>query len=525
MSTSIRISILILTSLLIGCNDPLRYELIIKNASIYDGLGNPPFIADVGIAGDSILSIGTLDIRDAPENIDATGLAVAPGFIDMHTHIERLMQIPSASSHLRQGVTLALGGPDGSSPWPFASYLDSLEKIKLGINVAYLVGHNTVRKNIMGLVNKDPDSVEMELMKAQVAEAMDAGAFGISTGLKYLPGAFSKVGEVIELSQVASSLGGIYTSHLREEGLGLLDGVGEAIQIAREARIPVVLTHHKAIGLPMWGSSVKTLAMVDSARLAGLDVMMDQYPYTASQTGIAVLIPSWAMEGGQEKFLERLKNIKLRSEIKAGIEFNILNDRGGGDLSRVQFGRVSWKPEIEGKTLKDWAELEGLVPDISNGAELVMRAQESGGASCIFHVINEEDVRQIMRHPMAMVASDGALVEPGEGHPHPRSYGTFPRVIGHYARDLQVITIEEAIRKMTSLPAARLGIARRGIVKEGNYADLVIFDPLTIADQATFESPHQYPAGIHYVLVNGKVSVKADGTMNPVAGRVLRKNP
>lgn len=524
MSASLQISILILTSLLIGCKQPLHYDLIIKNASIHDGLGNPPFIADVGIAGDSIVTIGTLNIREAPENIDATGLAVAPGFIDMHTHIERLKQIPSASSHLRQGVTLALGGPDGSSPWPFDSYLDSLEKIKLGINVAYLVGHNTIRKNIMGLVNKEPDSVEIELMKAQVSEAMQAGAFGISTGLKYLPGAFSKVDEVIELSLVASSMGGIYTSHLREEGLGLIAGVREAIEIAREAQIPVVLTHHKAIGLPMWGSSVKTLAMVDSARLTGLDVMMDQYPYTASQTGIGVLIPAWAMEGGHEKFAERLRDIKLRSEIKAGIEFNILNDRGGGDLSRVQFGRVSWKPEIEGKTLKDWATLEGLVPDISNGAELVMRAQESGGASCIFHVINEEDVRQIMRHPMAMVASDGALVEPGEGHPHPRSYGTFPRVIGHYARDLQVITIEEAIRKMTSLPAARLGLSKRGVVKEGNYADLVIFDPLTIADRATFENPHQYPAGIHYVLVNGRMSVKPDGTMDPVAGRVLRKN-
>lgn len=508
--------------LLAGCQLKPSHELVILNAQVYDGLGNDPYVADIGINADTIAFIGDIT-GNATVTIDAQGLALSPGFIDLHTHIENLMKIPSASSHLRQGVTLTLGGPDGRSPWPIQPYLDSLATVDLGLNVAYLVGHNTVRSNIMGLEDRLPSAEELAAMKAQIDTAMQAGAFGISTGLKYLPGAFSEVEEVIELSKVAASYGGIYTSHLREEGLGLIDGVQEAVQIARDANIPVVLTHHKAIGLPMWGASKKTLAMVDSARMLGLDVMMDQYPYTASQTGIAVLIPAWAMEGGINKYRERLKDKKVRADIKAAVEFNIINDRGGGDLSRVQFGRVTWKPELEGKTLKDWALMEGMDTTVATGAELVMRAQENGGASCIFHVISEDDVQRIMQHPMAMVASDGSLVEPGDGHPHPRSYGTFPRVLGHYARDLGVISLPEAIRKMTSLPAARLGLTDRGSVAVGNYADLVIFNPETIADKATFENPHQYPEGISYVIVNGIISVKPDGSVNAVGGRVLKR--
>ncbi|MEQ8414152.1 MAG: D-aminoacylase [Imperialibacter sp.] len=509
-------------TLFAGCQQKMPYDLVILNAQVYDGLGNEPILSDIAVNGDTIAAIGKLK-HGGNDTIDASGLAVSPGFIDLHTHIERLLKIPSASSHLKQGVTLTLGGPDGRSPWPFQPYLDSLAQVQLGLNVAYLVGHNTVRSNIMGLEDRQPTPAELTAMKAQINTAMQAGAFGISTGLKYLPGAFSTVDEVIELSKVAASHGGIYTSHLREEGLGLIDGVQEAIQIAQKAKIPVVLTHHKAIGLPMWGASKKTLAMVDSARAIGLDVMMDQYPYTASQTGIAVLIPAWAMEGGIEKYRARLNDKKTRSDIKADVEFNILNDRGGGDLNRVQFGRVTWKPELEGKTLKDWAEMEGLKPTVSTGAELVMKAQENGGASCIFHVISEEDVQRIMQHPMAMVASDGSLVEPGDGHPHPRSYGTFPRVLGHYSRDLGVIPMQEAIRKMTSLPAARLGLTDRGSIAVGNYADLVIFNPETIADKATFENPHQYPEGISYVIVNGVISVKPDGSIKTGAGKVLRK--
>jgi dihydroorotase/N-acyl-D-amino-acid deacylase len=324
---------------------------------------------------------------------------------------------------------------------------------------------------------------------------------------------------------VASDSGGIYTSHLREEGLGLFEGVAEAIRIAREADIRVVLTHHKAVGQKMWGESRRTLAMVDSARAMGLDVRMDQYPYTATSTGIAVLIPSWALAGGDSAFARRTRDPVLRDSIMRGIVFNLLNDRGGGDLRRVQFARVAWDASLEGKTLHDWVVREGLAPTPENGASLVIEAELRGGASGIYHVLDEEDVERIMRHPMTSHASDGRLSKPGEGVPHPRGYGTFPRVLGVYVRDRGVLTLPDAVRKMTSLPAATLNLDDRGRVAEGLVADLVIFDPARVADQATFVDPHQYPAGIPWVLVNGRIAVENGRFIGRRAGAVLRRRP
>jgi dihydroorotase/N-acyl-D-amino-acid deacylase len=392
------------------------------------------------------------------------------------------------------------------------------------MNVGYLIGHNTVRRNVMGLENRGPSPEELEQMKAQIARGMQEGAFGISTGLKYLPGTFSEIEEVIALSRVAASGGGIYTSHLREEGLGLLKSVKEAILISKEADIPVVLTHHKVVGKPMWGKSSETLAMVDSARVAGLDIKIDQYPYSASYTSISILIPAWARAGGNNAFRERLKDPVLRDSIKAGIVFNLINDRGGADLDRVQFAKVSWMRELEGKTLKYWSALKGLEPTMETGAELVIEAQANGGASCVFFAMDEGDVERILKHPQTMVASDGRLVAPGMGHPHPRWYGTFPRVLGRYVREKQTISLPEAIRKMTALPAATLGLKDRGLIKEGMKADVVVFDPETVADKATFESPHQYPEGIPFVVINGRFSVLNGEFQHLTAGEVLRKN-
>ncbi|MEJ2585943.1 MAG: amidohydrolase family protein, partial [Robiginitalea sp.] len=412
-----------------------------------------------------------------------------------------------------------------SSPWPFGAYLDTLEQLGVGMNVGYLIGHNTVRRNVMGLENRAPTAEELERMKAQVAVAMEEGAFGISTGLKYLPGTFSEVGEVIALSKEASAGGGIYTSHLREEGLGLLESVEEAIMISKEADIPVVLTHHKVVGEPMWGRSEKTLAMVDSARAAGLDIRIDQYPYDRSYTSISILIPGWARAGGNDAFRERVSDPGLRDSIREGIVFNLINDRGGADLKRIQFAKVSWMPELEGKTLKYWSDLKGLEPTMENGADLVIEAQLNGGASCVFHAMDEGDVVRIMRHPQTMIASDGRLVAPGMGHPHPRWYGTFPRVLGHYVREKKVLSLPEAVHKMTALPATAMGLTDRGLLAEGMKADVVLFDPKTVADKATFENPHQYPQGIPYVIVNGQVSVENGEFQHLKAGEVLRKNP
>lgn len=507
----------------VGCTqDQPRYDLVLKGGLIIDGNGTPGQKADVGIIADQIAFIGSIDSLQADSVINISGLVIAPGFIDMHTHLDPMMQIPDATSHVMQGVTTALGGPDGSSPWPFGDYLDSLEKRKLGMNVAYLIGHNTVRRDVMQMDNRAPTEEELDQMKQHISKAMDDGAFGISTGLKYLPGAFSKVEEVIALSKVASRAGGIYTSHLREEGIGLLDGVAEAILICREADIPIVLTHHKAIGLPAWGNSKITLAMVDSAREVGLDVMIDQYPYTASYTGISVLIPAWARGGGQDEFIKRTQDPVLKDSILRGIEFNILNDRGGGDLRRVQLAKTPWDSTLSGKTLHDWALREGMEPNAMNGANLVLKAQLTGGGTAIYHAMDDGDVDRIMQHPMTMIGSDGRPVALGDGWPHPRWYGTFPRVLGHYVRERGILDLPTAIKKMTSMPADRLGLANRGRVEVGKIADLTIFDPESVIDKSTFTDPHHYSEGIEYVIVGGVLTV-FKGTMSPNrAGKVLR---
>ena len=375
----------------------------------------------------------------------------------------------------------------------------------------------------MNLDNRAPTNDELIAMENQISQAMDEGAYGISTGLKYLPGSFSKVDEVIALSVKASDNGGIYTSHLRDEGLGVIDAVNEAITISEQAKIPVILTHHKIIGKPMWGKSDLTLALVDSARAKGLDIKIDQYPYNASHTGISVLIPGWARAGGNDAFIERVKNPALRDSISAGIVFNILNDRGGDDLDSVQFANVKWNRELEGKTLKYWCEQRGLEPTVENGAALVIEAQVNGGASCVFHAMDEGDVVNIMKHEQTMIASDGRLVAPGNGHPHPRWYGTFPRVLGRYVRDQQIISLTEAIYKMTYFPAQTLGLNDRGSIEEGKKADITIFDPNTIIDKATFEEPHQYSEGIYYVIVNGQLAIDDQKFQNIKAGKVLRK--
>lgn len=509
--------------MLLGCVSETPYDILIVNGAVIDGTGNAIKQLDIAINNDEIVEIGDLRSKTAGRIIDASGLTVSPGFIDIHTHLDPILKHSNCESHIRQGVTTSLGGPDGSSPWPFGQFLDTLSKVGVGMNIAYLVGHNTVRRNVMNLENRKPTDEELSEMKSQIDRAMDEGAFGISTGLKYLPGSFSKVEEVIALSKVAALKGGIYTSHLREEGLGLLPAVDEAIEISNQANIPVVLTHHKVVGKPMWGKSEVTLFKVDSARTKGLNILIDQYPYNASYTGISILIPSWARAGGNKEFVKRLSNPILRDSIKAGIVFNIINDRGGNDLSRIQFAKVNWNVNLEGKTLKNWCEQKGLEPTIENGAELVIEAQKNGGASCVFFAMHEEDVAHIMSHDQTMIASDGRLVAPGEGHPHPRWYGTFPRVLGHYVRNEKILSLENAIYKMTSLPAKTLGLKNRGRIAKGMKADITIFNSETIIDNATFDNPHQYPEGINFVLVNGQIAVDNNQFMNIKAGVVLRK--
>ncbi len=529
ITTMVRYITLALALLISGCapraaDDAGDWDLLITGGTIIDGTGAEGYSGDVAVRDGRIVRVSTtpLPAAQAARVIDATGLVVSPGFIDIHAHLDPLLSIPESESHVRQGVTTAFGNPDGGGPWNIGEYLGRVEETTVGMNVGFLIGHNSVRSEVMGRENRAPSAEELEAMRTLVRRGMEAGAFGLSTGLRYTPGFYSDTDEVVALSEVAAEYGGIYTSHLRDEGMQLFDGVGEAIEIGERAGIPVVLTHHKVVGAPMWGSSEQTLAMIDSARAAGIDVMADQYPYTATQTGLSILVPPWALAGGNSAFVERLEDPVLRDSIFDGIVWNIINDRGGNDLSRVQFAGVDWDPSLEGQTLHDWAVREGLASTPETGAELVIEAMRRGGARAIFHVLHEEDIERIMRHPNTAIASDGRLVRLGDGHPHPRWYGTFPRVLGEYTRERGVLTLEDAVRKMTSLPAERMGLTDRGRIAEGTWADLVVFDPETVVDRATFQEPHQYPDGIPYVIVNGVVTVDGGDFRDLRPGVVLR---
>jgi N-acyl-D-amino-acid deacylase len=524
-----KISIGFIALLLINCQNPTTYDLIIKNGLVYDGTNNPPQTLDIAIIADKIVGLGDFSEADALQILNAAGAAVAPGFIDTHTHLDpldNLLALSNSESQLRQGVTTSIGGPDGRGvplKYGFAEFLDTLSQVGVGINMGFMAGHNKIRKKVMQLENRAPTKKELDRMKAMADQAMDEGAFGLSTGLKYLPGNFAKIDEVIELSKVIANKGGVYSTHLRDEGIAIMPAIEETIEIGKKANIPIILTHHKVIGKPMWGKSDITLARVDKAKKDGVNIILDQYPYAASHTGLSVLIPAWARAGGQEKFLERLTDPESYAKIKKEIIFNILNDRGGEDLNRIQFARVKWQPDLEGKTLKDWIVLEGKKPTIENGAEYVIKGQINGGASCIYHAMDEKDVEKIMQHPLTMIASDGRLSSPGIGHPHPRAYGTFPRVLGKYVREKELLSLQEAIYKMTLFPAKTYGIENRGLFKKGLKADLVIFDPNTIIDKATFILPHQYPVGISHVLINGKWSIKNGEFLNKMNGVILRK--
>jgi dihydroorotase/N-acyl-D-amino-acid deacylase len=503
------------------------FDIVITGGMVIDGTGSPAYRADVAIAGGRIATVSRTPIGASQGRrvINATGLIVAPGFIDMHAHLDPIFNMPDAVSAVRQGVTLALGGPDGGGASPMGPYLDRVGQLKLGMNVAFLTGHNTIRRAVMGTANRAPTPEELQKMRSMVAVSMGQGAFGLSTGLRYIPGFYSNIDEVVALSQVAADSGGIYTSHLREEGVGLLDGVGEALEIGRRARIPVVLTHHKAVGQKAWGKSVVTLAMVDSARRAGTDVMIDQYPYTASSTGFDVLVPPWALAGGDSALRRRLADPVLNDSIEAGVLDYLINDRGGGDLRRVQFSRVSWDSTLNGKTLYDLVTRLNVEPTLENSVPIVLDVVLKGGASTIFHVLDEEDVKRIMAHPQTMIASDGRLNRLGDAVPHPRAYGTFPRVLGKYVREDHVLTLEQAVRKMTGMPAARLGLTDRGCLREGCAADVTIFSAQQVKDVGSYADPHHYPEGIPWVIVNG-VPVVENGTFSAARpGKVLRRQP
>lgn len=503
------------------------FDLILANGTVLDGTGSDGFPADVGVRDGIIAEIGDLDGRSTVRRLDVRGHVVAPGFIDPHTHSRgTIFEIPTADNFIRQGVTTLVEGNDGGSPLDLANWYDSLAHAGgTAPNFAMFVGHGSIRSDAIGSDDRAPTPMEMAAMKERVATAMREGALGLSTGLFYLPGSFATTEEVIELARVAGEAGGIYISHMRDEGDGVFESVRETIRIGREAGIPVQMTHHKIGAWRNFGRAAESIALIFEARAAGVDITFDQYPYTASSTSLSSIIPRWAQEGGRLE--ERLADAGTRRRIVADMDA-WLEMRFAGDPSKIQLvscgfeeGRAEAFPEeMSGLTLLDVLAARDM--DGTGGvADLILEIDQAGGCGAIFHAFHEDDVQLLMRSEFGMIGSDGSLVHFGRASPHPRGYGTFPRVLGHYSRDLGVLSLPEAVRRMTSAPADRLGFTDRGRVEPGRVADLVVFDPSTVIDRATFADPHQYPVGIPHVFVAG-VAIVLDGAVTGARpGRVL----
>ncbi|MGI9202464.1 MAG: N-acyl-D-amino-acid deacylase family protein [Woeseiaceae bacterium] len=523
---------LLVLLLFAGCDrssesqEPL--DIILESGSVYSGENTDSVIADVGIRGDRVVAIGDLGSRSAASRIDVSNLAVVPGFIDIHSHAVRsdpedgIFRWPDAENLIRQGVTTVVGGPDGSSPLPISDTLDAIEQNPASVNFATFVGHGSIRRLIIGDDDRAPTDDELGLMRGEVRAAMEQGAFGLSSGLIYLPGRFATTEEVIELAKVAAEYDGIYISHMREEGLDVLKSVEETIRIGEEGGLPTQLTHHKIVGAPMWGSSTETLRLVDEAIARGVDVSIDQYPYTASSTNLTILFPGWSLDGGREMLLQRLADPEQRQRIQQDIVYRIEVDRGGNDPANVVLASCPHDNTINGLNLSELLALKEREVSKENAAELLMELVEAGNCSAVFHAINSEDVRNIMRHPATMPSSDGGIEGPSERVPHPRNYGTFARVLGYYVREQNVMPLHTAIHKMTMLPADRIGLSDRGRISEGAIADIAVIDPGTVIDKATFENPHQYAEGAHHVFVSGVAVLSGSQMTGERPGKVIR---
>ena len=504
-------------------------DLVLEGGSVWKGWGSHPIVADIGVSGDRIVAIGDLSSHIAQQRIAVDGLAVVPGFIDIHSHAVRgtrdksgLFTHPDAENYIRQGVTTVIGGPDGGSELSIAKLLGDFENAPASINFGTFIGHNTVREAVMGREDRAPTATELESMKQLVETAMQEGAYGLSSGLKYIPGAYSETSELIELAEIAGQFDGIYISHMREEGLDLIKSVEETIRIGEEAGLPAQITHHKAMGVEMWGSSVKTLALIDAANARGVDVTSDQYPYAASSTGISVLFPAWSLAGTREEQLVRFKDPETRARIKEGIVFNLVHDRGGDDPSRIAIADCDWDKSLNGKNFTEILIERGQAVNMDTAADLALEIQENGGCSGVFHAMSEQDVIRIMQHQDTMIASDGGIFVPGEGVPHPRNYGSFARVLAYYVRDTRVLSTGEAIYKMSKMPAERIGLGNRGRIEVGSMADIAVIDLATVQDHASFDDPHQFATGVELVLVNGVIVLKESQMTGERPGRALR---
>ncbi len=488
-----------------------------------DGTGNSWFYGDLAIKDGKISSVGNLISINAKKTIDAHGLIVAPGFIDVHTHIEDdEVKNPLATNFIYDGVTTVITGNCGASKLDLKKYFSFIDSIHLSINVASLIGHNDVREKVMGTANRTPGDSELHQMELLVDAAMREGAVGLSTGLIYVPGVYSKTPEIVALAKIAQRYNGVYTTHMRNEGDSVAQAIEEALKIGREAGIPVEISHFKVGGQQNWGRSTETLNLVKKARENGEDVTIDLYPYTASSTSLNSLLPEWILADGRDSMKARLLNPGIRKEVIVELVKN-LEKRKLKHFSYAVVANYSANTAFNGKSIETINRELNKKHRAKQEAETILEMVENGGAGMVFHGMSEQDVTNIMQYPFCMFASDASIRVFNEGVPHPRGYGTNARVLGKYVREEKLFPLEEAIRRMTSLPAQKFHLNDRGLLLKGYAADIVIFDENKVKDLSTYNHPHQYSTGFEYVLVNGNITLENGKHTGTRKGQVLRR--
>lgn len=503
-----------------GCSQQ-TYDIVIHGGAIIDGTGTKAYQSNIGITNGKIVKIGKIKASQGLQSIDARGKYVVPGFIDMHTHCDNIRREKrkAALNYLTQGVTTVVTGNCGSGTYRVEDYFAQLKKQGIGVNVVHLVGQGAVRFAVLKNAAREPTEEEMNRMRSLVEKAMKEGAVGLSTGLFYAPGSYAKTDEVVALCEVVKKYNGIYATHIRDESnytIGLEASIKEAIEIGERSGVPIEISHIKALGKAVWAKAESVCQIIEDARARGVAVYADQYPYRASSTGlVAAVVPRWVQEDG--KLLQRLKDPELLPKIKKEIAENI-ERRGGADT--LVISSFPEKREWEGKSLEEISTILSK-SEVDAAIELI----SMGGPGIISFNQSEEDVEYFMRKPYVMTGSDGSVQIPGDGLPHPRNYGTFPRKIRRYVLDKNLLTMEQAIRSASGLPAEVLGFKDRGQIKEGYVADVVVFDPETIADKATFDNPHQYSEGVLYVLISGVPVIKNGQFTGALAGSPLVHSP
>lgn len=535
--------------LLKGCTSKQDFDLVIKDGYIFDGLGNEAFKADIGVSGNFIQEIGKISSSSGKSVVDAKNLAVCPGFIDAHDHTDmQLLVNPKAESSIRQGITTLVSGNCGGSPFPITEkiyeevkedlkafyqidltwkdikgFFARLEEKGMALNYSSFVGQGTIRGAAVGFNDRPPKEEELEKMKKMVAESIKNGAVGLSTGLEYAPGSYAKSDEIEELCSVAAHYGGVYATHMRNEGDYLLESLDEAIEVARKTGISLQISHFKIAYPRNWHKVDAALAKVEKAKEEGISIFCDRYSYIAGSTGLSYYFPLWARQGTTDEFLARLKDPALDSKLRAHAAEE---EEKLGSWDKVVISSVVSEKnrQFEGKSVLQGAKEKGKSPYEFMRDILI---EERNRVGMVTFMMKEENLKKILANPLVGVGCDGSAIAPygilGRGKPHPRNYGTFPRVLGKYIREEKIVPMPEMIKKMTSLPARKFGFTKRGSLEKRYFADLVIFDEDRVIDKATWAAPHQYPVGIEYVLVNGKIVIKSGEHTGSLPGKVLRK--